>query len=157
MIKSNMVGISLATLPDISDWLNRTSSEKFVATDLTIIYFWSKSCPSCHANMPELQKIRNGYADKGLQVISIHRPMGEIDLDIEEVRKIAQELGVTEPCALDNDHKIGNALGVNAWPTYFLFDGEGKLRRHATGNFGVKMIEQALIRMYKQDSNDEND
>jgi thiol-disulfide isomerase/thioredoxin len=124
------IGVSLANLPDISNWLNHDSSEKFVATDLTIVHFWSKSCPSCHANMPHLQKLRDEYKDRGLQVISIHRPMGELDLDIEEIRKVAAELGVTEPCALDNDHKVGDALGVDAWPTYFLFDAEGKLRRH---------------------------
>ena len=118
---------------------------------MLLIHFWAKSCPACHANMPHLQKIRDKYSKKGLQIIAVHRPMGKHDLDIEEVRKIATELGITEPCALDNDHKIGDALGVDAWPTYFLFDAEGKLRRHARGNFGVKMIEQALIRMYGED------
>jgi thiol-disulfide isomerase/thioredoxin len=118
---------------------------------LTILHFWSKSCPACHANMLHLQKLRDGYAEQVLQVIAVHRPMHEADMDIEEIRKIADELGITEPCALDNDHKIGDALGVDAWPTYFLFDETGKLRRHAKGNFGVRMIEQALIRMYEED------
>jgi hypothetical protein len=76
--------------------------------------------------------------------------MGEFDLDEETVRKVAEDLGITEPCLLDNDHKIGDALGVDAWPTYFLFDEQGRLRRHAKGNFGVRMIEQALIRMYDE-------
>ena len=116
-----------------------------------IIHFWSKSCPACHANMPHLQKLRDGYSDNGLQVIAVHRPMLDADLDTEEIHKVAAELGITEPCALDNDHKIGDALGVDAWPTYFLFDSEGKLRRHAKGNFGVRMIEQALIRMYGEE------
>jgi hypothetical protein len=105
--------------------------------------------------MPNLHKLRDGYAEKGLQVIGVHRPMGEFDLDVEEVRKVAAELGITEPCTLDNDHKIGDALGVDAWPTYFLFDAEGKLRRHAKGNFGVKMIEQALIRIYGEEKKGE--
>jgi thiol-disulfide isomerase/thioredoxin len=155
--KPSLYGISFADLPAISSWLNRASSDRFVATELTIVYFWSKSCPSCHANMPALQRLRDDYANKGLQVVSIHRPMGDFDLDTEEICKVTAELGVTEPCALDNDHKIGDALGVKAWPTYFLFDAEGKLRRHATGNFGVRMIEQALIRMYKEGTDDEDD
>ena len=40
---------------------------------------------------------------------------------------------------------------MDAWPTYFLFDKEGKMRRHAKGNFGVRMIEQALIRLFDED------
>jgi thiol-disulfide isomerase/thioredoxin len=138
--------------PDFSTWQNWlvpiTSEGK---ENLTIIHIWSKSCPACHENMPHIKKIKEEYAKHGLQVIGVHRPMHKPDMDVEEVRKVAVELGVTEPCALDNDHKIGDALGVDAWPTYFLFDETGKLRRHAKGNFGVRMIEQALIRMYGED------
>jgi thiol-disulfide isomerase/thioredoxin len=147
----NSLGISIYSLPNISDWLNREVTKEFIGKNLIILHFWSKSCPACHYNMPDLQKLRDTYVNRGLQVIAVHRPMGGFDLDVEEVRKVAVELGITEPCALDNDHKIGNSLDVNAWPTYFLFDAEGKLRRHATGNFGVRMIEQALIRMYDED------
>lgn len=114
---------------------------------MLIKYFWSKSCPSCHANMPYLQKIRDEYATKGLQVISIHRPMGEFDLNEEAVRKVATELGITEELIFDNDYKIGDEMGVDAWPTYFLLNPDGTVRRHARGQFGVKMIEQALIRL----------
>lgn len=117
---------------------------------MEIKYFWSKSCPSCHANMPHLQKLRDEYSPKGLKVVSIHRPMGEFDLDEEAVRKVATELGITEELILDNDHKIGDELGVDAWPTYFLLNPDGSVRRHARGNFGVKIIEQALIRLYSE-------
>jgi thiol-disulfide isomerase/thioredoxin len=157
MSKMSVIGVCFSSLPPIPNWLNYSLSEKFVVTDLTIVHFWSKSCPACHANMPHLQKLRDEYANKGLQVVAVHRPMSDFDLDIEEIQKVATHLGLTEPCALDNDHKIGDALGVDTWPTYFLFDAEGKLRRHAMGNFGVRMIEQALIRMYKEDTDDEDD
>lgn len=76
--------------------------------------------------------------------------MGEFDLDEEAVRKVATELGITEELILDNDHKIGDELGVDAWPTYFLLNPDGSVRRHARGNFGVKIIEQALIRLYSE-------
>ena len=78
--------------------------------------------------------------------------MGEFDLDDEAVRKVAGELGITEELIFDNDHKIGDELGVDEWPTYFLLDADGKVRRHARGNFGVKMIEQALIRLLGEPS-----
>lgn len=119
---------------------------------MTIKYFWSKSCPSCHANMPYLHKIRDEYASKGLKLISIHRPMGEFDLDEATVRKVASELGVTEELIFDNDYTIGDEMGVDAWPTYFLLNPNGTVRRHARGQFGVKMIEQALIRLFSEPS-----
>ena len=78
--------------------------------------------------------------------------MGEFDLDEAKVLEVAKELGITEKLIFDNDHKIGDELKVDAWPTYFLFDKDGKVRRHAKGQFGVKMIEQALIRLFDEDT-----
>ena len=121
-----------------------------ICSDL-LICFWSKSCSACHANMPHLQKLRDEYGPKGLEVISVHRPMGEFDLDEAKVLEVAKELGITEKLIFDNDHSIGDELKVDGWPTYFLFDKEGKVRRHAKGQFGVKMIEQALIRLFDED------
>ena len=129
------------------DFLNMKKESGF----FQIVYFWSKSCPSCHVNMPHLQKLRDEYGPKGLEVVAVHRPMGEFDLDEAKVLEVAKELGITEKLIFDNDHSIGDELKVDAWPTYFLFDKEGKMRRHAKGNFGVRMIEQALIRLFDED------
>nr|WP_309707927.1 TlpA disulfide reductase family protein [Armatimonas sp.] len=127
--------------------------ELIIYKSYKIMYFWSKSCPSCHANMPHLQKLRDEYGPKGLEVVSVHRPMGEFDLDEAKVLEVAKELGITEKLIFDNDHSIGDELKVDAWPTYFLFDKDGKVRRHAKGQFGVKMIEQALIRLFDEEGN----
>jgi hypothetical protein len=107
--------------------------------------------------MPELHRIRDNYADRGLQLIFVHRPMSESDLDEEAVRTVADELGIAEPLIFDNDHKIGDELGVNAWPTYFLIDSNGKVRRHTKGQSGVKMIEQALIRLFDEEKSSETE
>ena len=42
-------------------------------------------------------------------------------------------------------HIKGDELKVDVWPTYFLFDKDGKVRWHTKEQFGVKMIEQAMI------------
>jgi thiol-disulfide isomerase/thioredoxin len=104
--------------------------------------------------MPHLQKLRDEYGPKGLEVVAVHRPMNESDLDEAKVLEVAKELGITEKLIFDNDHSIGDELKVDAWPTYFLFDKDGKVRRHAKGQFGVKMIEQALIRLFAEDGTD---
>jgi thiol-disulfide isomerase/thioredoxin len=120
-------------------------------TSPVLVHIWAMSCPACKANMPDLQKLRDTYGEKGLQVVAIHMPRGEFDLDIEKVKAVAIELGVTEPCAIDNEHTLGERFGVDAFPTYFLFGADGRLKRHAKGNFGVRMIEQALLRMYGEE------
>ena len=42
--------------------------------------------------------------------------------------------GITWPVAIDNDEKLWNAYGVNAWPTQFFFDRNGRLRKTVVGD-----------------------
>lgn len=118
------------------------------ANAVCLFHIWSISCPACKANMPHLQTLRDQYAERGLRTVAIHMPRGDNELDEATVRKIADEIGVTETLIFDNDHAVSGAFGVNAVPAYFLFDAEGKLRRHALGNFGVRMIGQAVQRLF---------
>lgn len=116
-----------------------------------LLHVWSISCPACKSNMPQLQHLRNEYAGRGLQTVAVHMPRGEDEIDEVVVRTVANQIGLTEILILDNEHKIVDAFGVNAVPAYFLFDAEGKLRRHALGNFGVRMIGQAVRRLFGDD------
>lgn len=113
-----------------------------------LVHFWSISCPACKSNMPHLQKLRDKYTSQGLQTVAIHMPRGDAELDNSKVHQIAEEVGLTETLFIDNEHELVDLFGVNAVPAYFLFDAEGKLRRHALGNFGVRMIGQALQRLF---------
>jgi hypothetical protein len=73
--------------------------------------------------------------------------MSNNDLDKNQIKEIENLMSVCRESIMDDDHKIGDELGVDAWPTYFLIDADGTVRRHARGQFGIKMIEQALIRL----------
>ena len=84
---------------------------------ITIAYFWSSSCYYCSLSMPDFRKLKDDYCLKGVDIISIHRPMNEFDLDEVKVFEVAKELGITEKLILDNDHTIGDEFGVEAWPT----------------------------------------
>jgi len=113
-----------------------------------LYHVWSVSCPACKSNMPRLQALRDDYAARGLQTVAVHMPRGEGELDEEKVRAAADEIGVIELLLFDNDHEISETLGAHAVPAYFLFDAEGKLRRHALGNFGVRIIGEAVKRLF---------
>lgn len=137
--------------PDFAENASWLSAEKrgTAIKGVALFYFWAMSCPSCKHNMSALQALRDRYHHCGLQVVAVHTPRNEEDRAIECVRRMATELGITEPCAIDNDHAIGNAFETGGvWPIYFLFDGGGKLRCRAAGGFGVKMMERTLARMF---------
>ena len=61
----------------------------------------------------------------------------------------AAKHGITEPCAVDNEHKLRDAFQNEQGyvPAYYLFDAEGRLRGFAAGEFGLKVIGPALDRV----------
>lgn len=143
-----MIGSQLPCLDDVADWIYDLDFHWRSPGHPTLIQVWAISCPMCKHNMPRLQNLVKGYAKFGLQLISIHMPRSESDMDVEKVKVAVQELGLLGPCAIDNDHAIGNLFQTGGvWPYYFLFDAEGKLRSRAAGSLGLKMAENSLKRL----------
>jgi hypothetical protein len=65
------------------------------------------------------------------------------------VREAVALYNITEPCAVDNEHKLRDAFQNEQGyvPAYYLFDGEGKLRSFAAGERGLGMVAAALERV----------
>jgi len=142
------IGTCLPPLGGATHWL-----EEPVATDAlqgrpTLVQFWAVSCPVCKINMPGVLSFLETYQADGLQLLSVHMPRMEADMDVAMVRAVADELALTGPCAIDNAHTVGDLFQTGGvWPSYFLFDAEGRLRSRAAGNLGLKMAENSLRRL----------
>jgi hypothetical protein len=76
-------------------------------------------------------------------------PRYESDTDIEAVREAIASYGITEACAIDNEHKLREAFQNDQGyvPAYYLFDSEGKLKSFAAGERGLDMLKSALDRV----------
>jgi thiol-disulfide isomerase/thioredoxin len=138
-------------LEGASEWL--AGSVEAVAEEIkdhpVLIHFWSVSCGMCKDNLPRVAEWREKYAPAGLRVIAIHMPRYPEDTNIEVVRTVAEENGITEPRAIDNDHKLRDAFQNDHGyvPAYYLFDDTHKLKAFAAGEYGTKVMEPALERM----------
>jgi serine/threonine-protein kinase len=84
-----------------------------------------------------------------LRVIAVHIPGSEAEKDPQAVREAIATLCLTEPCALDNEHKLSDAFfnGPAVAPAYWLFDTEGRLRSFAAGESGLEVLEDRLDQM----------
>ncbi len=143
------VGNSIPSFEGVTLWLNcsPTVDDRPSGCPL-IVQFWAMSCPICKINLPRLQQLTEDYSAQGLHLLSVHMPRMEADMDVDKVRATMEELKLTEPCAIDNDHVIGDRFETGGvWPCYFLFDAEGRLRSRAAGALGLKMAENSLKRM----------
>jgi thiol-disulfide isomerase/thioredoxin len=134
-----------------TEWLNATGARAAheVAGHATLVHFWSISCGICKENMPRVGEWRDARAAEGLRVIAVHMPRYEADTDTEQVRDAVTQYNITEPCAVDNEHKLRDAFQNEHGyvPAYYLFDRTGKLRGFAAGERGLSMISAALDRV----------
>ncbi len=142
-LDSNMPSFDGAT-----EWFNRPAAQAVQETKgrPTLVHFWSISCEISEANLPHVAELRDERKREGLRVIAVHLPRFESETDTEAVRRAIAKLQLTEPCAVDNEHKLRDAfLNEQGYvPAYYLFDIQGKLRSFTAGERGLQMLEDRL-------------
>ncbi|MDT7688651.1 MAG: hypothetical protein QOE46_1410 [Acidobacteriota bacterium] len=145
------IGTQMPSLEGATEWFNATGAAAEAAAEghPVLVHFWSVSCGMCKENLPRVSEWRDRRAVEGLRVIAVHMPRYEADTDAEAVREAINTYNITEPCAVDNEHRLRDAFQNEQGyvPAYYLFDAEGKLRGFAAGEFGLKVIGPALDRV----------
>ena len=145
------IGTPMPSLEGATKWLAGSAEEVLRDTEghPVLIHFWSLSCGMCKDNLPRVAEWREKYHDAGLRLVAIHMPRYPEDTNVEEVRETAEEYGIIEPRAIDNEHKLRDAFQNEHGyvPAYYLFDEHHKLKSFAAGEYGTKVMEPALERM----------
>jgi thiol-disulfide isomerase/thioredoxin len=145
------VGTEMPDLGGATEWLNGSVSRDTLLGSPTLIHFWSLSCYICKNNLPRLQEWKARYEPLGLKVIAVHMPREEAETDVEKVRDAIAQFGITEPCAVDNEHALATAYGNDqAWvPYYFLFDADGRMKSRGAGQAAADTLDGALKRLFE--------
>ena len=131
------------------DWIN---SEPLKLADLrgrvVLIDFWTFGCYNCRNTLPYLKNWNARYREKGLTIIGVHSPEFDEEKDVANLRRQVSSLGIGYPIVTDNDFKTWNAYKVEAWPTVFLLDKQGRIRFMHVGEGAYdeteKLIQQLL-------------
>ncbi|WP_099363160.1 TlpA disulfide reductase family protein [Fredinandcohnia onubensis] len=136
-------------------WLNgEVSKADLVGEKPTLIHFWSISCGLCKEAMPQVNEFRDQYQDK-LNVIAVHMPRSENDLDLDEIKQVAEQHNITQPIFVDSDLKLNDKFENQYVPAYYVFDKEGKLRHFQAGGSGMKMLTKRVNRVLEETQNAE--
>jgi thiol-disulfide isomerase/thioredoxin len=139
-----------ADMPEFNgatEWINgEVNKSDLIGDKPTLVHFWSVSCGLCKEAMPNINKFRDDFKDE-LNVIAVHMPRSEKDLDIEQVKEVAAEHDITQPIFVDNDHTLTDAFENEYVPAYYVFDAEGKLRHFQAGGDGMKMLTKRVNRV----------
>ena len=145
------IGTPAPSLEGATEWLSGSAEQVLQEAEghSLLIHFWSLSCGMCKENLPRVAEWREKYREAGLRLIAVHMPRYPEDTNVDAVREAVTKYGISEPLALDNQHKLRDAFQNEQGyvPAYYLFDHAGKLRGFAAGARGLSMISAALERL----------
>lgn len=135
-------------LDGATTWLNSNgiAKEELIGNKPTLIHYWSVSCGLCKEAMPNVNEFRDEYKDD-LNVIAVHMPRSEKDLDLEQIEEVAKEHHITQPIFVDNGLKLADAFDNQYVPAYYVFDAEGQLRHYQAGDGGMRMLRKRVNRV----------
>src|SRR5690625_6180884 len=88
-------------------WYNSDPIQKkdLIGKKPTLFHYWSVSCDLCKKPMPNINEFRETYKDE-LNVIAVHMPRSKKDLNLDEVKKEADEHDITHHMNINNKHII---------------------------------------------------
>ncbi|MBC7882843.1 MAG: redoxin domain-containing protein [Anaerolineae bacterium] len=143
----------LPSLDGAIAWVNGSQPQpEDLAGKVLLIHFWSISCYICHEVVEEVNSLRDEYLTKGVVVLAVHQPRSESELDIDAVTKdLQEEMKLTQPCAIDNDHAIVSRFENQYVPGYYVFSKAGEMRHFQTGGKGYERITKALDKCLEEE------
>lgn len=102
-----------------------------------------------------MASVAERFGRRGVQVVGVQSPEFEPEKDLDLVRAAVKRLAVTWPVYVDNDAKLWDALGTDAWPSLYLVDKQGGIRLSHVGEIhagdgDAKRIEALLDTLLRE-------
>lgn len=142
------------TAPEISNgmWINSEPlTLKSLRGRVVLIDFWTFACYNCRNTLPALKKWDAQYRDKGLTIIGVHTPELDFERDIDQLRREVAALGIEYPVVTDQDYSTWKAYKVEAWPTVFLLDKQGRVRWMHVGEGFYDETEEVIKKLLAEE------
>jgi thiol-disulfide isomerase/thioredoxin len=128
-----------------TSWLNTEPlTPAALSGKVVLVDFWTFTCINWLRTLPYIRGWADAYTDKGLVVVGVHTPEFEVEHDLDNVRRAAQDMGVTYPIAIDNDYAIWQAFANQYWPALYIADAKGQIRHHHFGEGNYEASEQVI-------------
>lgn len=90
---------------------------------VVILDFWATWCAPCRVEIPNFVELQKQYGDKGLRVLGVSLD----EQGPEVVKKFVKQFGVTYPIVIGNQKIVEAYGGINAIPTTFVIDRQGRI------------------------------
>jgi len=97
--------------------------------NVVFLKFWATWCGPCRAGMPPMESLYNRFRDKNFEMLAVN--IRERDTD---VLAFMETSNLSFPALLDSDASVSASYGVQAVPTMFLIDKEGRIIARFVGS-----------------------
>lgn len=116
---------------------------------VVLLDFWATYCGPCKIEIPWFKEFERQYKDKGFAVIGV--AMDEDGWD--SVKPYAQYMGINYRIVIGDDSVSDLYGGVEALPTTFLIDREGKIASVHVGLTGKRDFEDGIQELLQAPGN----
>ena len=113
-----------------------------LAGKIVVVDFWATWCPPCRAEVPHYVELQETYREKGLVIVGISFDEGA---NAEgRVVKFMEDYKINYPVVM-GDAAVAEAFGgIEAFPTTFVVDREGRLVNRKVGYKPKSYLEEIL-------------
>ena len=112
----------------LSDPTGRPVSLSEFRGKIVFINFWTTWCLACVIEMPSMEKLHQRFKDKNFVMVAIN-----LQESAERVKQFYKKHQLTFTTLLDITGDVGAALSINAIPTTFILDKNGRIIGKALG------------------------
>jgi thiol-disulfide isomerase/thioredoxin len=141
-------GGELASLGRATTWLNsQPLSATQLAGKIVLVEFWTYSCINWRRQLPFVRAWAEKYKDHGLVVIGVHSPEFSFEKEIDNIRWALNDMRISYPVAVDNDHAIWRGFNNEYWPALYFVDAKGKIRHNQFGEGECGQSEKVIQKL----------
>ncbi|QMU61725.1 MAG: redoxin family protein [Gammaproteobacteria bacterium] len=150
-----------ATMPEFTQideaaWLNsKPLSSSDLRGKVVLIDVWTYGCWNCYNSFPWLRSVEEKFSDQDFTVIGIHTPEFDHEKERENVVKKIEDFELHHPVMMDNNKAYWRALRNRYWPSYYIVDKQGNIRKGFIGETHegdrrAKKIEKLIAKLLKE-------
>lgn len=111
---------------------------------VVFLNFWATWCPSCRAEMPEIEAAYQNYQGQNVVFIGV-----DLYENGDRVRNFVQEGGYSWTFVIDATGEVTKNYAVTGIPASFFLDKKGVVRAIKVGAMNREEIESQLARLLK--------
>lgn len=108
--------------------------------------FWATWCGPCRSELPDIQKLyeSHGKNKKDLVVLGIAAPGTGNEKDVKGITKFLKDNGYTYPVLMDTTGDAMTDYYIQAYPTTFLINSDGKIFDYVPGVLSSETMEDIV-------------